>query len=195
MFDVDWKTCSKQHEQPTYPLLPVLETRFWSVPFCRSWLFMMASCFCFRSMSLALTSSSTHRSDKSGSRLFLENGNHGSNIHMIINKFNSKMGGGKNPPPDSPRGVSSRTDFAFKLAPLATSSSTIWTCPIKSNTLDVKEEGLIPWCFGFFSFFVSWQHLHDPSRRQREEGSIRQCPSPPPGPCAPAAARPQTSSH
>lgn len=66
----------------SYPLLPVLETRFWSVPFCLSWLFMIASCLCLRSMSLALTSSSTHTSDNSRSR-FLGNGNYESNINLL----------------------------------------------------------------------------------------------------------------
>lgn len=47
----------------SYPLLPVLEARLCSVPFCRSWLFMIASCLCFRSISLALTSSSIHTSE------------------------------------------------------------------------------------------------------------------------------------
>lgn len=121
----------------SYPLLPVLEARFWSAPFCRSWLFMMASCLCLSSMSLALTSSSTHTSDESHSRS-LDNGRLELTVvwilvaYMAINTFlivnitiqriNLKLR------LDSPRGVSSRTDFAFKLAPLATSSSTIWIC-------------------------------------------------------------------
>lgn len=159
---MEWKLALRSTSTLAYPLLPVLETRFWSVPFCRSWLFMMASCLCFRSMSLALTSSSTHRSDKSGSR-FLGNGNNESNIKMI-NKFSWKME--KKIPLDSPRGVSSRTDFAFKLAPLATSSSTIWICPIKSNTLDVKEEMLMVWCFCQFAALTwpqqeaAWRGVH-----------------------------------
>lgn len=53
----------RMHPSP-YPLLPVLEARLCSVPFCRSWLFMIASCLCFRSISLALTSSSIHTSEK-----------------------------------------------------------------------------------------------------------------------------------
>lgn len=89
MFDMEWKLALKSTSTISYPLLPVLETRFWSVPFCRSWLFMMASCLCFRSISLALTSSSTHRSDKSGTRS-LDNGNNESNINIII-KFNWKV--------------------------------------------------------------------------------------------------------
>ena len=54
---------------PSHPLLPVLEARLCSVPLCRSWLFMMASCLCFRSISLALISSSIHTSDKAAERL------------------------------------------------------------------------------------------------------------------------------
>lgn len=53
----------------SYPLLPVLEARLCSVPFCRSWLFMIASCLCFRSISLALTSSSIHTSKMAKKKL------------------------------------------------------------------------------------------------------------------------------
>ena len=45
-----------------HPRLLVLEACLCRVPLCRSWLFMMASCLCFRSIILALISSSTHRS-------------------------------------------------------------------------------------------------------------------------------------
>lgn len=55
---------------PSHPRLPVLEARLCSVPFCRSWLFMMASCLCFRSISLALTSSSIHTSAKVAAKRF-----------------------------------------------------------------------------------------------------------------------------
>lgn len=57
-----WPSCSP--EVLSHPLLPVLDARLCSVPFCLSWLFMMASCLCFKSVSLALNSSSTHTSEK-----------------------------------------------------------------------------------------------------------------------------------
>lgn len=49
----------------SYPRLPALEVRRWSSDFL-SWDFMMASCLCFSSRSLARTSSSAHTSGGKG---------------------------------------------------------------------------------------------------------------------------------
>lgn len=96
----------------SHPLLPVLDTRLCNVFLCLSWPFMMASCLCFNSIILARTSSSVHTSAKQ---------------HKQYREASCQV------TPDQtcgmcriPRGVSSSSDLAFKLAPLATSNSTIW---------------------------------------------------------------------
>lgn len=89
----------------SYPLLPVLDALLCSAPFCRSWLFMMASCLCFSSVSLALISSSMHTSEWN-------------RVNAVKLKIREKS---KTQERDglqvSPRGVSSRTDLLSKLAP------------------------------------------------------------------------------
>lgn len=95
----------------SYPLLPVLDARLCSVPFCRSWLFMMASCLCFSSVSLALISSSTHTS-KWNKIKAIEHKKWPKCPHWrhnILFKAKSLQ--------VLPRGVSSRTDLLSKLAP------------------------------------------------------------------------------
>lgn len=50
-----------------YPRLPALDVRLHSEVLCLSWDFMMLSCLCLRSSRMALNSSSSHRSDRTGS--------------------------------------------------------------------------------------------------------------------------------
>lgn len=50
-----------------YPRLPALDVRLHSEVLCLSWDFMMVSCLCLRSSRMVLNSSSSHRSERTGS--------------------------------------------------------------------------------------------------------------------------------
>lgn len=189
----------------SHPLLPVLEARLCSVPFCRSWLFMMASCLCFRSISLARISSSIHTSERPVAAKVKGYGLLVSldwwlsftsskvrryyHWHVLLLEQRAKKAFLSHPEV-SPPGQTLCLDWLHWLpaGPPFQSKESI----NKSILLigQFRRNGSVgP------QVLVCLQHLLVPSRRQHVAVSSHLSPSPPPEPCSLATALPQICSH